>query len=195
MHIVSGKIRKAPFIKENCGQDGQSKMYVIELAEVIKDWQTQEKTYSNYKAMFFAKTDGAKGFYDQVFAEGSFVVVAAEKLKVETFDATSGTTYVTLNMENARLESCLPLSDQGQSAQQPQQPQQQAAPAYQPQQQPAPQMAPQQQAPRPTPQHAPQMTPAQKRAQQAPMEPAMDFDDDIPFAPIGLQYPALLLCM
>lgn len=28
-----------------------------------------------------------------------------------------------------------------------------------------------------------------------PMEPPMDFDDDIPFAPIGLQYPALLMCM
>lgn len=26
-------------------------------------------------------------------------------------------------------------------------------------------------------------------------EPPMDFDDDIPFAPIGLQYPALLLCI
>ncbi len=25
--------------------------------------------------------------------------------------------------------------------------------------------------------------------------PAIDFDDDIPFAPIGLQYPALLMCM
>ena len=180
MHIVSGKIRKAPFIKENCGQDGQSKMYVIELAEVTKDWQTQEKSYANYKAMFFAKTDGAKGFYDQVFAEGSFVVVASEKLKVDTFDATSGTTYVTLNMENARLESCLPLSDQGQSSQQPQQNNyQQQAPATQ--QQPAPQMAPQQQAPRPTPTHAPQMTPAQKRAQQPAVDPSMDFDSDIPF--------------
>ena len=28
-----------------------------------------------------------------------------------------------------------------------------------------------------------------------PMEPTIDFDDDIPFAPIGLQYPALLMCM
>ncbi|WP_052140946.1 single-stranded DNA-binding protein [Pseudoalteromonas piratica] len=28
-----------------------------------------------------------------------------------------------------------------------------------------------------------------------PMEPPMDFDDDIPFAPIGLQYPNLLLCI
>ena len=28
-----------------------------------------------------------------------------------------------------------------------------------------------------------------------PMEPGIDFDDDIPFAPIGLQYPALLMCI
>lgn len=28
-----------------------------------------------------------------------------------------------------------------------------------------------------------------------PMGPTIDFDDDIPFAPIGLQYPALLMCM
>ncbi|WP_024602889.1 single-stranded DNA-binding protein [Pseudoalteromonas sp. TB41] len=28
-----------------------------------------------------------------------------------------------------------------------------------------------------------------------PMSPTIDFDDDIPFAPIGLQYPALLMCM
>ena len=181
MHIVSGKIRKAPFIKENCGQDGQSKMYVVELSEMTKDWQTQEKSYSNYKAMFFAKTDGAKNFYDQAFAEGSFIVVAAEKLKVDTFDADSGKTYVTLNMENARLESCMSLSDQGQSQSQPQQNNyQQQAPA--PQHQPAPQMAPQQQAPRPTPTHAPQQTPAEKRAQQAQFNVTPEgFDDEPPF--------------
>ncbi len=28
-----------------------------------------------------------------------------------------------------------------------------------------------------------------------PQEPSIDFDEDIPFAPIGLQYPALLNCM
>ncbi|MCQ6434789.1 single-stranded DNA-binding protein [Vibrio parahaemolyticus] len=53
--------------------------------------------------------------------------------------------------------------------------------------------------------------PSQQRPQQSPTpqqqggwgqpqppqynEPPMDFDDDIPFAPIGLQYPALLNCM
>ncbi|URQ87695.1 single-stranded DNA-binding protein [Pseudoalteromonas sp. SCSIO 43088] len=35
----------------------------------------------------------------------------------------------------------------------------------------------------------------QQGGPQNPMEPPIDFDDDIPFAPIGLQYPALLMCM
>lgn len=127
-HVVSGKLRKAPFIKDGCGQDGQSKMYIIELAEVIKDYQTQEKSYTNYKAMFFAKTDGAKNYYDQAFAENSFVVISSEKLKVDQFQADNGTTYTTLMMDNARLESCLTASDQQGKQQgwgQPQQPQQQ----------------------------------------------------------------------
>lgn len=135
-HIVSGKLRKAPFIKEGCGQ-GDSTMFVIELAEMNKDYQTQEKSYTNYKAMFFAKTDAAKGYYHKAFAEGSFVVVQCEKLKVDTFQADSGVTYVTLNMENARLEGALTVEDQGGMPQQPQQQynapqqqQQQAQPQY-----------------------------------------------------------------
>ncbi|AUS01346.1 nucleic acid-binding, OB-fold protein [Vibrio phage 1.284.A._10N.286.55.A5] len=145
-HIVSGKLRKAPFIKEGCGQ-GDSTMFVIELAEMNKDWQTQEKSYTNYKAMFFAKTDAAKGYYHKAFAEGSFVVVQCEKLKVDTFQADSGVTYVTLNMENARLEGALTIEDQGGMPQQPQQqynaPQQQQVPQQQYQQQPQQQAQPQ----------------------------------------------------
>jgi single-stranded DNA-binding protein len=159
MHTVSGKLRKAPYIKDGCGQDGQSKMYIIELAEVIKDYQTQEKTYTNYKAMFFGKTDGAKQFYDKAFAEGSFVVVASEKLKVDQFQADNGTNYITLMMENARLTGAMPVSDMGESWGQPQQPQQQA---------------PQQRAPQ-------QRQPQQRAAQPQYNEPPMDFDDDIPF--------------
>jgi hypothetical protein len=153
-HIVSGKLRKAPFIKEGCGQ-GDSTMFVIELAEMNKDWQTQEKSYTNYKAMFFAKTDAAKGYYHKAFAEGSFVVVQCEKLKVDTFQADSGVTYVTLNMENARLEGALTVEDQGGMPQQPQQQQGWG----QPQQQ----------------QRAPQQN------QQQYNEPPRDFDDNIPF--------------
>ena len=38
--------------------------------------------------------------------------------------------------------------------------------------------------------HQPQHQPQQQYS-----EPPMDFDDDIPFAPIGLQHPALIHCM
>ena len=52
-------------------------------------------------------------------------------------------------------------------------------------------------------QHAPQQQGGYsnqgQQQQQAPrvnpQEPSINFDDDIPFAPIGLQYPALLNCM
>lgn len=146
-HIVSGKLRKAPFIKEGCGAQGSSTMFVIELAEMTKDYQTQEKSYTNYKAMLFAATDAAKGYYHKAFAEGSFVVVQCEKLKVDTFQADSGVTYVTLNMENPRLEGALTVEDQGGMPQQPQQqynvPQQQQVPQQRYQQQPQQQAQPQ----------------------------------------------------
>ena len=174
-HTVPGLLRKAPFTKEGCGPQGDKKMYSVELTEVVKDYKTGEKTYSNYKAMFFAGTANAIAFYDKAFAEGSFVVIDCEKLKVETRDH-NGTTYVTLQMENARLsganypENSAP--QQGyEPAQQPpaQQAAPQMAPAYQPQQAPAPQHAPQTQP-------ASQPTPAP-----AHNEPSMDFKDDIPF--------------
>lgn len=102
-HIVSGKLRKAPFTKDGCGQDGQSRMYAVELSEVNKDFKTGEKVYTNYRAAFFAKTENAKAYYDKAFAEGSFVVVYGEKLKVEQREH-NGKNYVSLSIENARLE-------------------------------------------------------------------------------------------
>lgn len=134
-HIVSGKLRKAPFIKEGCGPQGDSTMFIIELAEMNKDWQTQEKSYTNYKAMFFAKTDAAKGYYHKAFAEGSFIVVQSEKLKVDVSECGQ---YIKLMLENPRLEGALTVEDQGGMPQQPQQqynaPQQQQAPQQQYQQ-------------------------------------------------------------
>ena len=138
-HTVHGLLRKAPFIKDNCGQDGQSKMYVVELSEMTKDYQTGEKAYSNYKAMLFAKSDAAKGYYDKALAEGSFIVLSCEKLKVEQREH-EGKTYVSLMMENARLEGAHfnegqpPQQNQGYAPQQNAAPQQRPAP--QPQQMP-----------------------------------------------------------
>jgi len=134
MHVVSGKLRKAPFIKDNCGPDGQSKMYAIELSEMTQDYKTQEKSYTNYRAVLFAKTQAAKQFYDNATAQDSFVVLTCEKLKVESREH-EGKTYITLSMENAKLEGAnftesaplqggfgqlSPLPQQQRPAQQPQ---------------------------------------------------------------------------
>lgn len=155
-HIVQGKIRKAPFIKEGCGPDGMSKMYAVELVEVVKDYKSGEKSYTNYKAMFFAKTPNAQAYYDQALAEGSYIVVSCEKLKIEQREH-NGTTYITLMMDSPRLDG----------ANYPEQGQQQASQQYQQQQR---QQAQQQWA-----------NPQQQR-QPAYSEPPMDFDDqDIQF--------------
>lgn len=136
-HVVSGKIRKEPFVKTGCGPQGESTMYAIELSEVIKSYNSDEKFYTNYSALFFAKTQGANELYSKVFAEGSFVVVACEKLKTDIQQGQDGRTFVKMQMENPRLESFLPVSEMGQQQQQQQQgwgqPQQ---PAQQPQNQP-----------------------------------------------------------
>ena len=162
-HIVAGKLRKPTFIKDGCGPDGQSKMYGIEIAEVIKYYKTGEKSYTNYKALFFAKTDAAKSYYDQALAEGSYVVVACEKVKVEEQSGQDGRTYIRLVMENPRLEGAnYPETAQNSSWGQPQQ----AMPQSQQQRQ-----APQQQQ-----RHAP----PQQRQQQHPQQ-WNDMDDTIPF--------------
>lgn len=134
-HTVHGLLRKPPFIK----QLESSTMFIVELSEMIKDYQTQEKTYTNYKAMLFAKSDAAIAYYNKAFAEGSFVVVSCEKLKVDKFDADNGTTYITLMMDNARLEGAKFDDVNDGNWGQPQQPSQQ--PAHQQN------FAPQQQAP------------------------------------------------
>lgn len=103
-HVVSGKLRKAPFIKDGTGKDGCSRMYVVELSEVIKDFKTGQNRYTNYSATFFASSDKHKEYYDKAFSEGAFIVVYAEKLDLAISDCKG---YIKARMENARLESCM----------------------------------------------------------------------------------------
>lgn len=125
-HTVSGKLRKAPFVKSGVGKDGQSTMFIIELSEVTKDRQTGQNTYTNYSAALFAKTPKAIEYYSSALAEGSFVVVSCEKLTVRT-DEHQGKTYTKLSMDNANLtDANIPSASQGGSTpyQQPVQQQQ-----------------------------------------------------------------------
>lgn len=142
MHIVSGELRKPPFIKSGVGQDGQSVMFAVELSEVIKDYKAGEKTYTNYKALMFAK--GAQvDYYNSVLVEGNFIVVSSEKLKIEVSDCGK---YTKLAMENARLADAKYVAPQQQAQQQQGGFQQQPQPGYAQQQHG---YAPQQQAPQP----------------------------------------------
>ena len=118
MHIIHGELRKAPFIKSGCGQDGQSIMFIIELSEVNKDYKTGDKSYTNYSAAIFAKSQAQVDHYNTTLVEGNFIVVTGEKLKVDVSES-QGKQYIKLQVENARLEGSGYIQNEQQ--QQPQQ--------------------------------------------------------------------------
>lgn len=130
MHVITGQIRRAPFTKEGQNANGNWKMFAVDLSERYKDKDGQTQ-YTNYRAVFFAK-ESMLDWYNEAFQEGKVVSVSAESLAVDVRDK-DGKTYVTVNMNNPRLD----FSQRGEGAQQQkqQQPQQQQQRQPQPQQQ------------------------------------------------------------
>ena len=118
MHVITGQIRRAPFTKEGQNANGVWKMFAVDLSERYrdKDGQTQ---YTNYRAVLFAK-ESMLDWYNEAFQEGKVVSLSAESLSVDVRDK-DGKTYVTVNMNNPRLE----FSQRGDAVSQPQQRQQQ----------------------------------------------------------------------
>lgn len=135
MHVITGQIRRAPFTKEGQNANGSWKMFAVDLSERYKDKDGQTQ-YSNYRAIFFAK-ESMLDWYNEAFQEGKVVSVSAETLSVDVRDK-DGKTYVTVNMNNPRLE----FSQRSDSAPQQQQNQRQQQKAQQQQRQ---QQQPQQQ--------------------------------------------------
>ena len=129
MHVITGQIRRAPFTKEGQNANGSWKMFAVDLSERYKDKDGQTQ-YSNYRAVFFAK-ESMLDWYNEAFQEGKVVSVSAESLGVDVRDK-DGKTYVTINMNNPRLEFSQRGESGGQHQQQQQQQQQQQR---QPQQQ------------------------------------------------------------
>lgn len=118
MHVITGQIRRAPFTKEGSNANGNWKMFAVDLSERYKDKDGQTQ-YSNYRAVFFAK-ESMLDWYNEAFQEGKVVSVSAESLAVDVRDK-DGKTYVTINMNNPRLE----FSQRGEGVQQQQKSQQQ----------------------------------------------------------------------
>ena len=129
MHVITGQIRRAPFTKEGQNANGTWKMFAVDLSERYKDKDGQTQ-YSNYRAVFFAK-ESMLDWYNEAFQEGKVVSVSAESLAVDVRDK-DGKTYVTINMNNPRLEFSQRGDVVGQQQNQPKQQQQQP---QQPQQQ------------------------------------------------------------
>lgn len=133
MHSLTKRITKD--VKQvHYGNQG-GVMFILELAEVIKDFKTSEKSYTNYKAILFAKSPGQISFYQQNLVIGTVVNVVCDALKVDIYDGNNGP-RITLEMDNAQLKEIITAqAPQGQQ-QAPQQQQQYNAPAQQQQQQP-----------------------------------------------------------
>ena len=129
MHVITGQIRRAPFTKEGQNANGNWKMFAVDLSERYKDKDGQSQ-YTNYRAVFFAK-ESMLDWYNEAFQEGKVVSVSAESLGVDVRDK-DGKTYVTINMNNPRLE----FSQRGDGGVQHQQPRQQQQAPQQQQQQP-----------------------------------------------------------
>lgn len=136
MHVITGKIRRAPFTKEGQNANGNWKMFAVDLSERYKDKDGQTQ-YTNYRAVLFAK-ESMLDWYNEAFQEGKVVSLSAESLSVDVRDK-DGKTYVTVNMNNPRLEFSQRVDSetqqQMQNQQRQQQPQQQQQQQQQPQQQ------------------------------------------------------------
>lgn len=161
MHIVHGELRKPPYVKQGVGKDGQSTMFIVELSEVIKDFRSGEKSYTNYSAMLFASSPAHIDHYNKTLVEGNFIVLTSEKLKIDISECGK---YTKLAMDNARLEGSGYIAQaQGQQSQ---------APAQQ-QQRPQQNQGYQQQG---------QQNQGYHRPPQGQSAPDFDFDDGIPFS-------------
>lgn len=129
MHVITGEIRKAPFVK----QQPNGTLYIVELSERYKPGRDANAEYTNYK--FFFNDGGKQGiadWYAEAFQQGKVISVSCEVLKAEVRDH-EGKTYVTLMPGDFPK---LMFSQRGGSAPQQSQQRQQSQPQ---QRQPAPQ--------------------------------------------------------
>ena len=149
------------------------------------DRQTKQDAYTNFEAVIFAKQQRQVEFYQSALVAGSIVEVTGQKLAIKQFQGNNG-----LSLSIELLDASIGFigtagapQSQGQQQQGYQQPQQQR-----PQQNSYAQASGGMQRPQ---------QPQQPQQQSQPVynEPPMDFSDDIPFAPIGLQYRSILNCM
>ena len=90
MHIITGEIRKEPYIKQ--GQNGT--LYIVELSESYKD-REGNRQYTNYKFFFNAKSEGMNSWYADAFQKGKIISVSCDQLRIDQSEY-NGQIYNTL---------------------------------------------------------------------------------------------------
>lgn len=147
----------------------------------VKYYCRESKTeqWCNYELCVFAKAPAQVQFYQSALVEGAIVEVSGDKQRIKQFQGANGLS-LSIEILDARLGSV--FAPQGQAPQQPRQQQPAQQPTQQPQQgynqAPQPRNAPPQGYQGQMPQQNYQQPQMQSRT---PMEPNIDFDDDIPF--------------
>lgn len=124
MHVITGEIRKEPFVKQ--GANGT--LYIVELSESFKD-REGNRQYTNYKFFFNAKSDGMNNWYREAFQQGKVISVSCDQLRIDSKEY-NGQIYNTLTA--AGFPNLLfSQRGEGQAPQQQQPRQQQQAPRQQ----------------------------------------------------------------
>ena len=163
-------------------QAGESVGFGIRGGVKYYDRQTKQDAYTNFDAVIFAKQQRQIEFYQSALVAGSIVEVTGQKLAIKQFQGNNG-----LSLSIELLDASIGfIGTAGAQQAQGNQPQQQG---YQQQ--------PQQQRPQQNSyaQASGGMQRPQQQMQQQPQGGYQEFDDNIPFAPIGLQYRSIINCM
>lgn len=153
---VTGKLNKDASVF----QAGDSTGFGIRIGVKYYDRETKTDQWTNYEAAVFAKAPAQVQFYQSVLVKDSIVELTGEKLAIKQYQGQNGL-QLSIQLLDAKLG--VAYAPQG------------AVPAQQPaSQRPAPQAAPQ-------PQQGYQPMIGKPPVQNQPLNPAIDFDDDIPF--------------
>ncbi len=84
---ITGKLNKAP----NEFAAGESTGFGLRLGQQYYDRETQQKEWTNYECVIFARQQGQIDFYRQALVEGAIVAVSGKEQKIRSFDGNNGT--------------------------------------------------------------------------------------------------------
>jgi len=175
--ILIGNLGADPEVRYN-GTGGAIANITIATSESWTDKQTNEKKEQTewHRVVIYQRLAEIAGEY---LKKGSKVYIEG-RLRTRKWQDNQGVERYTTEIIANELQMLDGVSNNG--VPQPQAGQNRPAPAR-----PAPQQGGYNQRPAPTP--------AQNQMPGGPMAPPIDFDDDIPFAPIGLQCKRILHCI